>query len=110
MVKVSLLETALPLATVRVAVPGFAIREAGTLAWIWVALEPDRIARLVVVPELVHWTVERLSKLLPVRVRVKAVPFALAKAGLRLVRTGAGPTARENTVPLPLEPPAHVVP
>jgi len=85
MVKTAAEELPVMLLTVTLAVPTLAIRAAGTVAVICVALM--NVAANCVAPKA---TVEVEVKLLPFTVSVKAAPPAMALAGLRLVIVGAG--------------------
>jgi hypothetical protein len=79
-------ETRLPeFATVTLALPALAIKLAGTAAVSCVAL-----TTVVVSAVPFHCTVEELKKSVPLTVRVKAAPPAVAEAGLRLVIVGTG--------------------
>jgi hypothetical protein len=70
--------------TVTLAVPAVAIRLAGTAAVSWVAL-----TKVVVSPAPFQFTVAPETKFVPVTVRVKAPPPAVAELGLRLVMVGS---------------------
>jgi hypothetical protein len=71
--------------TVMLAVPAVAIRPAGTAAVTWLAL--TNVVVSTVVP---HCTFAPETKFVPLIVRVKAAPPAVAELGLRLVMVGGG--------------------
>src|SRR5579871_662728 len=104
MVKGRALEATPSCLTVTLAVPGWAMRAAGTAAVSWAA-ESWVVGRAVPF----HSTRAPGSKPLPFTVSVKAGPPASAEFGERVVRV-AGTGARTKMVPLPVAPPLEVTP
>jgi hypothetical protein len=89
--------------TVTLAVPAFAIRLAGTDAVSWAAL-PNAVVSTVVP----HFAVAPDTKFVPLIVKVKAAPPAVAEAGLKLVIAGGG-GLMVNVAPAEVPPPVVTV-
>lgn len=85
MVNVAPPEVPAVVVTVTLAVPAVAIRPAGTAAVSWLALTNDVVS--AVVP---HCTVAPETKFVPLIVRVKEAPPAVAELGLKLAIVGGG--------------------
>lgn len=85
MVNVAPGDVPIAVVTVTLAVPGVAIRLAGTAAVSWLTL-----MNVVVSAGPFHFAFAPEPKLVPLIVRVKAAPPAVAELGLRLVIVGGG--------------------
>jgi len=85
MVNVAPADVPIAVVTVTLTVPAVAIRLAGTAAVSWLTL-----MNLVVSAVPFHFTFAPEPKLVPLTVRVKAAPPAVAELGLRLVTVGGG--------------------